>query len=95
MNWSRPAPLRPRAPAVYVSPTPHLAEQVRSEATDLGLEVTEDPRASRFQNGKAILVTHVHRVINGKSVFGVGDEGVKIPIGSIVIDDAHTCSCSA
>lgn len=78
-------------PAVYVSPTPYLADQVRSEASDLGIEVTDDPNAPRFLSGKTILVTHVHRLINGKSVFGVGDEGIKIPIGSIVVDDAHSC----
>ncbi len=78
-------------PVAYVSPTPYLADQVRSEAADLGLEVVDDPHAARFQSGRAILVTYIHRLINGKSVFGVGDEGIKIPIGSIVIDDAHSC----
>jgi len=79
------------SPAVYVSPTSYLADQVRLEAADLGLEVTDDPHSARFQNGKAILVIHVQRLINGMSIFGVSDEGIKIPIGSIVIDDAHSC----
>jgi hypothetical protein len=78
-------------PAVYIAPTPYLAEQVIKEANSVGLEVTDDPKAARYRNGKAILVTYVHRLINGRSVFGVSADGVKIPIGSIVIDDAHAC----
>lgn len=79
-------------PAVYVSPDRYLAEQVRGQAQELGLEVTDDPRSGRFQQGKAILVTHVHRLVNGKSVFGVlGDPRPSIDIGSLLIDDAHAC----
>jgi hypothetical protein len=33
----------------------------------------------------------VHRLFNGKSIFGVGNEGVKLKIGAIVIDDVHAC----
>jgi len=58
-------------PAVYVTPDIYLAGQVRAEAGALGIETTDDPRSGRFQAGKAILVTHIHKVINGRSVFGV------------------------
>lgn len=78
-------------PAVYVTPTPYLVQQVIKEGRDLGLELTEDPRSPRVMSGKAILVINVHKLINGQSVFGVGSEGVEIPIGSIVIDDVHAC----
>lgn len=80
-----------KGPAVYVSPTQYLAQQVTMEATGLGLEVVDDPRSPKFTSGRAILVTYIHRVVNGKSVFGVGDDGVKIAIGTVVIDDAHAC----
>ena len=53
--------------------------------------MTDDPRSAQYASGQAILVINIFKLINGKSVFGVGDEGVKIKIGSLVIDDAHAC----
>ena len=79
-------------PAAYISPDIYLANQVREEAIALGIETTDEPRSGRFQSGKAILVTHVHKVINGLSVFGVrGDGKPRIDLGSVLIDDAHAC----
>jgi len=78
-------------PALYVAPNPFLVQQVLNEAKLLGIEVTEDPRSSRYSSGRAICVVSINRLINGKSVFGVGDEGIQIPIGSVVVDDAHAC----
>lgn len=80
-----------KGPAVYVVPDNYLVLQVVSEAKALGIEVVIDPRDSRYLSGKAILIVNIHKVINGKSVFGVGDEGIKLPITSIIIDDAHAC----
>ncbi len=76
-------------PAVYVAPSPPLVRQVLAEAQALGIETTEDPMAARFSSGKAILIVNMHKIINGRSVFGVGDKGAQIPIGSMVVDDAH------
>ena len=42
-------------------------------------------------SGKAILVANIYKLVNGKSVFGVGDEGAKLKISSLVVDDAHAC----
>lgn len=78
-------------PAAYIAPTPYLAQQVTDEAREFGIDVTDDPRSARYATGQAILITNIYKLINGKSVFGVGDEGVKIKIGSLVIDDAHAC----
>ena len=80
-----------KGPAVYVVPDNYLVKQVIGEAQDLGLEVTEDSNSPRFQSGKSILVVNIYKLVNGLSVFGVGDEGIKIRIGSIIIDDAHAC----
>jgi len=80
-----------KGPAVYVCPDPFLVEQVVQEANDLGLEVTQDQNDPRFRRGQAILVINIFKLINGKSVFGVGPEGSKIRIGTIVIDDVHAC----
>ena len=77
-------------PAIYISPDKQLVEQVLEEARRLGIEATGDPNDVAFQSG-AILVTTVHRLFNGRSIFGVGEEGIKLRIGSIVIDDVHAC----
>jgi Helicase C-terminal domain len=79
-------------PVVYVSPDIYLAGQVRAEAQALGIETTDDPRSGRFLSGKAILVVHLHKLINGMSVFGVaGDSRQPIDVGTVLIDDAHAC----
>ncbi|MCK4252157.1 DEAD/DEAH box helicase, partial [candidate division WOR-3 bacterium] len=39
----------------------------------------------------SICVINIYKLINGKSVFGVGNEGIKIDIISIIVDDAHAC----
>lgn len=80
-----------KGPAVYVAPDQYLARQVAAEAAALGIETTEDKSSLRFQSGRAILVTTIRTIINGQSGFGVGQEGVRIPIGSFIIDDAHAC----
>src|SRR5690349_13208496 len=70
-----------KGPAVYISPDPYLAQQVAAEAVRLGIEVTQSTDSLRFVNGKAILITTIRTLFNGQSVFGVGDEGIKTPIG--------------
>lgn len=80
-----------KGPAVYVCPDPLLVDQVIQEAKALGLEVTDDEDDYRFRRGQAILVINIYKLINGKSRFGVGSEGTKIRIGSVVIDDIHAC----
>ncbi|WP_031482029.1 DEAD/DEAH box helicase family protein [Maridesulfovibrio frigidus] len=80
-----------KAPAVYICPDKYLVKQVKDAAAELGIEVTEDVNSPRFQSGKAILVANIYKLVNGKSVFGVGDEGAKLKVSSLVIDDAHAC----
>jgi len=78
-------------PAVYIAPDKYLAKQVLKEARDLGINVTSDHQGGDFLNGKAILVTNIFHLVNGFSVFGTTDTGIKIPIGALLIDDAHAC----
>ena len=80
-----------RRPAVYVTPDPYLTRQVLDEARALGIEATDDPKDGAFLRGRAILVANIYKLVNGKSVFGVGSEGKKLPIGCVVVDDAHAC----
>src|SRR6185503_19014601 len=72
-----------------------LREQVCLEAEQLGIPVVSQHSSLEFKRGEAILVIPVHTLINGKSAFGVGQEGVRIRVGSLLIDDAHACLATA
>lgn len=78
-----------KGPGIYIVPDNYLIEQIISEANDLGISVTKDSNSSEFLSGESILVTNMHKIINGRTVFGVGE--IKKSIGCIVIDDAHAC----
>lgn len=78
-------------PAVYVAPDAYLVTQVLKEAGDLGIAVTTDVGSGAFLQGKAILVVNIYKLVNGLSVFGTTDTGVKIPLGAVLVDDAHAC----
>lgn len=80
-----------KGPAVYVVPDNYLVKQVIEEARSIGIEATTDHNDVRFLAGNSILVINIFKLVNGKSVFGVDDQGIKTPIGSIIIDDAHAC----
>lgn len=78
-------------PAAYVTPDNYLMTQVAREAADLGISTVTDPGSGVFLQGKAILIVNIYKLINGLSIFGTADTGVKIPLGAILIDDAHAC----
>lgn len=85
-----------KGPAVYVVPDNFLVKQVYDEAIKLGIKVAYDTDEMKgeedynFRNGKAILITNIHKLVNGRSIFGRRlDNNVKI--GSIIIDDVHAC----
>jgi hypothetical protein len=84
-----------KGPVVYVAPDHFLCKQVCFEAGQLGIPVATEYSSLEFKRGEAILVIPVHTLINGKSAFGVGQDGVKIRIGSLLIDDAHACLATA
>lgn len=77
-------------PAVYVVPDSYLVEQVCKEAQNLGIKTSTDEKDSNFIKGQSILIINIHKLVNGKSVFGM--RGINnVEIGSIIIDDAHAC----
>lgn len=80
-----------KSPAIYICPDKYLVKQVIDAAKELGVEVTDDANSPRFLSGKSILVANIYKLVNGRSVFGVGDEGEKIKLSSVIIDDAHAC----
>ena len=83
-------------PVVYLCPTTQLVEQVCNQAVNYGINVcrvNEDKTLpDEFLNFEKILVTTFSKLYNGKTVFGnktFSDEFT--PLGSILIDDAHSC----
>lgn len=77
-------------PAVYVVPDKYLVKQVMEQASELGIKVVDSETDLDFQRKKAILVTNIQKLVNGKSVFGLREEN-NYSIGSIIIDDMHAC----
>jgi len=85
-------------PVAYLVPDRYLAEQVRDEAAALGIPVASDPQDYRYQSREAILVDTFQRLVNGRSVFGVGgsvSKAARYPLGTVVVDDAHACLAKA
>lgn len=79
-----------KGPAIYAVPDQYLVKQVIEEARRLGISATEDKDDYNYSNSKAILVTSIQTIVNGHSYFGMRESG-NYPIGSIIIDDVHTC----
>lgn len=84
---------RGEGPCVYVCPNIYLVEQVCKEAAKFGIPICTIGRSEQlpieFISGNRILVTHVQKMFNGKTIFGVRNSSEKI--GAIVFDDAHAC----
>lgn len=77
-------------PALFLAPTPHLAERASEEARRLGLAIVTDPTSAKFGSGEAICITTLQIMFNGKTRFGLAENGAAIQVGTIVVDDAHS-----
>lgn len=87
-----------KEPAIYLCPTKQLVEQTVKQASHYGMDICEIGDDNRipieFKNAEKILVTTFSKLFNGKSIFGVKDftnTSSIIKIGSVLIDDAHSC----
>ena len=82
-------------PGLYLCPDLYLVSQVQKEAEGLGIPCVDFTVGNQipieFYNSSAILVTTIHKLINGLSVFGVADEPEYVHVGTLMVDDAHTC----
>ena len=80
-------------PCLYICPNKYLVRQVCSEADKFGIpfctfgESTEIP--NDFLAGSKILITHVQKIFNGRSVFGTDNNYIKT--GAVLMDDSHAC----
>lgn len=76
--------------AVYVVPDQYLVNQVINEAEKLGIKTSISETDPDFLSKKSILIINVHKLVNGKSVFGMR-RGSNIPIDTLLFDDVHSC----
>lgn len=79
-------------PAIYVCPTKNLADQVTKEANKFGIPyctISDTFLPTEYENGDKLLITYVHKVFNGKTMFGRA--GQTFPFGCCILDDSHAC----
>lgn len=80
-------------PCLYICPNKYLAEQVRQEALKFGIPTCEisdqNDLPEEFILGRKILITHVQKIFNGRTIFGLGNKSVSV--GSVIMDDSHAC----
>ena len=80
-------------PVVYVCPNKYLANQTREQAKQFGIKTCDFDSANNFPDAfwdnSSILVTYVHKLFNGLTKFGLGNQSVQVD--SIVLDDSHAC----
>lgn len=80
-------------PCVYVCPNKYLVQQVCKEATKFGIPICtigdNNQLPNDFLAGNRVLVTHVQKMFNGRTIFGTGNSSKKV--GAIILDDAHAC----
>ncbi|WP_375341195.1 hypothetical protein [Okeania sp. SIO1I7] len=80
-----------KGPCLYVCPNKYLVEQTAQEAEKFGIGYVtiDDSLPDEFLNSEKILITHVQKVFNGKSKFGVGGKFQKV--NTVILDDSHAC----
>lgn len=81
-------------PCIYVCPNIYLVGQVCEEAEKFGIPFcivnnNNNIIPDEFLSGDKILITHAHKIFNGKSIFGIGNSFVRA--GTIILDDSHAC----
>lgn len=79
-------------PCIFVCPNRQLAEQASADAKKFGIShelLCEGELPSDFLESKKILITHVQKVFNGLSLFGLDNRAIRI--GTFVLDDSHAC----
>ena len=81
------------APALYICANKYLVQQTCNEAEKFGIPYCvideENEIPTEFHNGEKILITHAHKLFNGKTIFGLKNKSVKI--STIILDDSHAC----
>lgn len=81
-----------KGPCVYLCPDNFLIEQTCDQAAQFGIATCRPTNdlPDEFLNSDKILVTSVQKLFNGLTKFRLGSKS--IPVGSLLMDDAHACS---
>ena len=80
-------------PCMYVCPNIYLAEQTCQQANRFGIKFakieSDNMLPETFLNGSRILITHIQKLFNGKTIFGLGNKYTEC--STMILDDAHAC----
>jgi replicative superfamily II helicase len=78
-------------PALYLCPNTFLVNQTCEQAKQFGIATVQadDGLPDSFVSGKAVLVTTVQKLFNGKTRFGLGTSSHEV--GTLLMDDCHAC----
>jgi replicative superfamily II helicase len=80
-------------PCLYVCPNKYLVHQVCEEAEKFGISYCEMADGgeipNEFLSGEKILITHAHKLFNGMSIFGLGNNYINVE--TVILDDSHAC----
>jgi len=79
-------------PAVYLCPNNFLIDQTCHQAKQFGIRyctAADGALPDEFLNGKALLITSVQKMFNGRTKFQLGQQAM--PVSYILMDDAHAC----
>lgn len=82
-------------PVAYLVPDTYLVQQVVDESKAIGIAVTTDAKSNDFRAGRAILVATFHKIINGRTVFGLAGDPNATVMGTVIVDDAHAALTAA
>lgn len=81
------------APCLYICPNIYLVNQTIQEAKKFGIPYCTISKTNEipeeFLNGEKILITHVQKVFNGKTTFGLNKDS--IAVNHVILDDSHAC----
>ncbi|MDE9475339.1 DEAD/DEAH box helicase family protein [Xenorhabdus bovienii] len=81
------------SPCLYVCPNIYLAKQAVKDAEKFGIPycIIDHSKVipDDFHAGRKILITHVQKLFNGKTVFGLGSKSIQV--NSIILDDSQAC----
>ena len=79
-------------PAIYLCPNNFLIDQTCHQAKQFGIRyctAVDGALPDDFLNGKALLITSVQKMFNGRTKFQLGQQSM--PVSYILMDDAHAC----
>lgn len=81
------------SPCMYVCPNIYLAKQAVKDAEKFGIPYCIIDKSKQipddFHAGRKILITHVQKLFNGKTSFGLGAKSISV--NSIILDDSQAC----